>query len=208
MLFYLKRSFATLTPSTFLPSYKAFIHPHLEYAVQASSPILSWDGQAQESVLKPVVKIDKGLRHVPYVTALQRLRLFSLARRRIRGDLICMYRMMHGLLGFPCDAVFAAPTRIGLRGHTFKTHQQRCKTRRRQHAFNIRVVPYWNKMPEEIVNASSVETFKLRLDARWQSLFPEVSLLPIPRYSLLNLFHPVVSHPYAINMRRFYAMML
>ncbi len=24
---------------------------------------------------------------------------------------------------------------------------------------------YWNKLPEEIVNASSVETFKLRLDA-------------------------------------------
>ncbi len=51
---------------------------------------------------------------------------------------------MHGLLDFPCDAVFAAPTRIRLRGHTFKIYQQRCKTRRRQHAFSVRVVPYWN----------------------------------------------------------------
>ncbi len=41
MLFYLTRSFAALTPSIFLPLYKAFIHPHLEYAIQASSPILS-----------------------------------------------------------------------------------------------------------------------------------------------------------------------
>ncbi len=122
MLFYLKRSFAALTPSIVLPLYKAFIRPHLEYAIQASSPILSRDCQALESVQKLAVKFVKGLRHVPYETALQRLQLFSLIRRRIRGDLTCLYKIMHGLLDFPCDAVFAAPTRIGLRGHTLKIH--------------------------------------------------------------------------------------
>ncbi len=70
--FYLKRSFATLTPRISLPLYKAFIRLHLEYAVQASSPILSRDCQALESVQK--------LRHVPYETALQRLLLFPLVR--------------------------------------------------------------------------------------------------------------------------------
>ncbi len=111
MLFYLKRSFAALTPSIFLPLYKAFIRPNLEYAIQASSPILFRDCQALESVQKLAVKFIKGFRHVPYETALQRLQLFCLIRRRIRGDLICMYKIMHGLLDFPCDAVFAAPTR-------------------------------------------------------------------------------------------------
>ncbi len=135
---YLKRSFAALTPSIFLPLYKAFIGPHLEYAIQASSPILSRDCQALESVQNLAVKFLKGLHHVPYETALQRLQLFSLARRRIRCDLICMYTIMHGLLDFPSDAAFATPTRIGLRGHTFKMLQQRCKTHRRQHAFSVR----------------------------------------------------------------------
>ncbi len=78
--------------------------------------ILSRDSQALECVQKFV----KGLRHVPYEAALQRVRLFSLVRRRIRGDLIYMYKI-----------IFAAPTHLGLRGHTFKIHQQRCKTRRR-----------------------------------------------------------------------------
>ncbi len=36
-----------------------------------------------------------------------------------------MYKIMYGLLDSPYDAVFAAPTRIGLRGHTLKIHQQR-----------------------------------------------------------------------------------
>ncbi len=94
--------------------------------------------------------------------------LFSL-----RSKEICMYKIVHSLLDFPCDAVFAAPTRIGLRGHTLKIHQQQCKTRRCQHALSVQVVPYWNKLPEDIVTATSVETFKFRLDAQWQSLFPE-----------------------------------
>ncbi len=38
MFFYLKRSIATLTPSIFLLLHKAFIRPHLEYAIQAHSP--------------------------------------------------------------------------------------------------------------------------------------------------------------------------
>ncbi len=133
MLFYLERSFAALTPCIFLPLYKAFIRPHLEHAIQASPPLLSRDCQALEKVQKLAVMFVKGLRHVPYETALQRLQLFSLIRRRIRGDLICMYKIMHGLLDFPCDAVFAALTSIGLRGHTLKIHQQRCSTRRRDH---------------------------------------------------------------------------
>ncbi len=32
------------------------------------------------------------------------------------------------------------------------------------------------KLPAEIVNASSVKSFKALLDARWQSLFPEVPI--------------------------------
>ncbi len=140
MLLYLKRPFATLTPNIALPLYKAFIRPHLEYAIQASSPILSRDYQAQESVQKLALKFVKGLRHVPYETALQRLRLFSLVLRRICGDLICMYKIMHDLLDFPCDTIFVGPTRIGI-------HQQPCKTRRRQHAFSVRVVPNWWAAP-------------------------------------------------------------
>ncbi len=50
MLFYLKRSFATLTPSIFLPLYKTFIRPHLEYAIQATHPVLCRDAEALEKV--------------------------------------------------------------------------------------------------------------------------------------------------------------
>ncbi len=136
-----KKPWNAFLRSIFLPWYKASIHSHLEYAIQASSPILSWDCQALKSVQKLAVKFSKGLHHVPCETALQRLRLFFLARRRIRGNLVCMFKIMHGLLDFLCDTVFLPLTHTGLRGHTFKSHQQRCKTHRRQHAFSVRVGP-------------------------------------------------------------------
>ncbi len=131
MLFYLKRSFAALTPSIFLPLYETFIRPHLEYAIQVTHSILCRDAEALEKVQKLALKLVKGLRHVPYEAALKQLRLFSLTHRRIRGELKAMIRIMHGLLEFPMASTFVYPTRQGLRGHAFKFHQQRCCTHRR-----------------------------------------------------------------------------
>ncbi len=111
----LARFATTLTPSILCV---ALIRSHLEYAIQAPSVILSRECSAVESVHKLVVKFAKGLRHVQYETALQWLRLLSLVGRRIRSDLTCIYNIMHGLLDFPCDTVFATPTSIGLRGYT------------------------------------------------------------------------------------------
>ncbi len=69
MLFYLRRYFVTLITSIFLSLHKAFIHPHLQYAIQASSSNLSPDCQVLEPIEKRAVKFFKGLWHVPYETA-------------------------------------------------------------------------------------------------------------------------------------------
>ncbi len=125
---------------------------------------------------KLALKLVKGLWHVAHETALKQLRLFSLTHRRIRGNLITMFKITHGPLEFPMAPTFAHPTRKGLCSNAYKFHQQRCCTRRRQFAFTIRVVPFWNKLPAEIVNASSVKSLKTLLDDHWQSLFPEVPI--------------------------------
>ncbi len=57
--------------------------------------------------------------------ALQKFRLFSLTHRRIRGDLISMFKITRGLLEFPMEPIFSHPTRTLLRGQAYKFHQQR-----------------------------------------------------------------------------------
>ncbi len=76
MLFYLKRSFAALTPNIFLPLYKTFIRPHLEYSITATDLILCCDAEVLEKVQKLALKFVKGLWKVPYEAALKQLRLF------------------------------------------------------------------------------------------------------------------------------------
>ncbi len=110
MLFYLKRSFAALTPNIFLPLYKTCVRPHLEYAIQATHPILCCGAEAQEKVQKLSLKFMKGLRHGPYEAALNQLRLFPFTRRRIRGDLIAMFKITQGLLELHMVSAFTHPT--------------------------------------------------------------------------------------------------
>ncbi len=62
----------------------------------------------------------KELRHVPYESALRRMYLLSLTRKRISGDFIFLYKVARGLIDFPWDTVFAASTSSGLRGHVLK----------------------------------------------------------------------------------------
>ncbi len=182
-------------PQYFSPLYKTFIRPHLEYAIHATHPILCRDAEALKKVQKLALKFVKGLRHVSYEAALKQLFLFSLTHRRIHGDLTPMFKITHGLLEFPMVPTFAHPTRKGLCGHAYKFHQQRYCTRRRQFAFTIRAVPFWNKLPAEVFNASSVKSFKTLLDTHWQSLFPEVptySHNPFPQHTSSHVEN---SHP-------------
>ncbi len=134
MLFCRKRSFSAITPSTFHPLYITFIRTHLAYTIQATHPILSRDAKALEKVQKLVLKFVKGLRHVPYEAALQQLRLFFLTHHC--GDLISMFKITHGLLEFPM-ASYPHPTS--------STSRDVVRT------FTIWVVPFWNKLPAEIV---------------------------------------------------------
>ncbi len=143
-------------------------------------PILFGEADALEKVQKLNLKVLKGFRHAPYEAPVQHLRLFSLTHRRIRGHLMSMYKITHSLLLFPMKSTFTHPTRKGLRGHDYKFHQQRCRTRRRQFDFTVRVVLFWNKRPAKIVNEFSVKSFRALLDSHWQSLFSEVSNPPPP----------------------------
>ncbi len=58
-----------------------YTRPHLEYAIQATHPILSHDAEAWVKVQKLALTFVKGHRHVPYEADLQQLWLLSLTHR-------------------------------------------------------------------------------------------------------------------------------
>ena len=56
-----------------------------------------------------------------------------------------------------------------LRGNSLKLLPQNCPSERRNNFFTLRAVRAWNKLPEEVVQAPSVNTFKNRLDKFWST---------------------------------------
>jgi hypothetical protein len=58
--------------------------------------------------------------------------------------------------------------RSSIRGNSLKLYPQRARTQLRKYWFAIRVVKYWNSLPEKIVTSKTLNTFKNRLDKYWE----------------------------------------
>ncbi|KFV89037.1 hypothetical protein N327_02552, partial [Fulmarus glacialis] len=52
----------------------------------------------------------------------------------------------------------------------FKLKEGRFRLDKRKKFFTMRVVKHWNRLPREVVDAPSLETFKVRLDGALSNL--------------------------------------
>ena len=75
--------------------YKALVRPHVEYANSVWSPYKKGDIEAIEKIQKRATKLVISLRKLPYKERLQHLNLYSLKYRRLRGDMIEIFKILH-----------------------------------------------------------------------------------------------------------------
>jgi hypothetical protein len=77
---------------------------------------------------------------------MRRLCLPSFEHRRSRGDMIDMYKYMHGL--YDVDRPhFELATHRDTRGHSLKVNKGHCRLNVRSNFFSQRVVNLWNSLP-------------------------------------------------------------
>ena len=91
----IRRSFQFLSPQNFIPLFKTLVRSHLDYASSVWSPYKQKRIDTLENVQRRATRQLPTLAKLSYEERLIQLKIPTLAYRRIRGDMIEVYKIMN-----------------------------------------------------------------------------------------------------------------
>ena len=170
LAFTLLKSFQTSNPSLYTNLYKTYVRPIIEYNSSTWNPTLLTELRTLEKIQRKFTRHlcrKLNISYTDYSHRLQILNLESLEERRIKTDLTILYKILNDIIeiDFKDHFQFSSITKqYNLRGHTQKLLMPKfSKSFSRNNFFTNRIIPIWNKLPQEIVNSQNLFEFKHHL---------------------------------------------
>ena len=161
------------------PLFKGIVRPILEYGNVVWCPYMLKDIKRVEDVQRHFTKYIVGMKGLSYQERLMKLELPSLEYRRVRGDLIEVYKIVHQKY----DPVIT---------NTLFSMSENKKNTRKCNSLNLskpssnkvqyqmffinRVINLWNSLPEETVKAPTLNSFKNKVDRLFSDIMYSIRL--------------------------------
>ncbi len=172
-------TFEDLDKESFLLAYKHQVRPHIEYGNIIWHPHYVMDIKKIEGVQRRATHLVKNIRNMPYQERLKTLNLFSMEYRRKRGDMIQVYKILNELDRVDTNLFFTMAHYSRTRQNSKKIYRLKTSMKKvRENVFSQRVITDWNSLPEDVVTAESVDSFKSRLDKFWRDHWFKISTEP------------------------------
>ena len=161
------KSFENKSENFLFKLFQVYIRPKLEYASCVWNPYLISDVDLIEKVQRRFTKRIPNLSDLNYHQRLVKLNAHSLKTRRLILDLVFLYRILNNLTDLDPNDLFFQDISGTTRGHSRKLYVRRTNHDQYKNFFVNRIVPTWNNLPNDIVNAPSVENFRDKIRARF-----------------------------------------
>jgi ribonuclease P/MRP protein subunit RPP40 len=171
MLAILNNTFTYMDKNLMKTLFCTYVRPHLEFAIQAWSPYYSTDISELEKIQRRATKLIPELRHLEYEERLRMLNLASLEVRRLRGDLIQVFKILKGFDSVELSSLLTVDSLIStgpvssIRGHQMRIRNEtvlHCLSRK--NFFSNRVAFAWNSLPIRCVESVTINQFKASID--------------------------------------------
>ena len=181
MLGIIRHTFKHLDNRSFCMLYKSLVRPHLEYASIIWSPHTKQYQDMIEKVQRRATKLLPDLKDLPYNDRLKILQLPTLKYRRLRNDLLHLYKLTHNMVEMDqathCKKcthnthMLQKSLRSANRGHEHK-YQIHHHPGIRNRFLTSRALSYWNSLSKTTVNSTTINSFKNNLEKLNTSSLP------------------------------------
>jgi len=164
----MSKSIAGMLREVILPSHVPWLGHSWSAASSTGVPSLKTNKQKKKDLLERVQwraeEVIKGLEHLLYEERLRELGLFSLEKRRLRGDLITVYEYLKCKSQVNVGRLFSMASNNRTRGSGQKLKYGKFHTNAEKNFFTVRMTEHWHRLPGEVVESPSMKIFKTHLD--------------------------------------------
>ena len=174
IIFLIKHTFKHLNAEMFKLLFKSLVRPHLEYASPVWCPHFKMDIDNLEKVQRRATKLIPSIADLTYTERLRALNLPTLQYRRLRQDLLFIYKYSQNLLSLDTNthcrscqhnsSMFIPSYSQTTRGHHLKYqifHHQGARNK----FLTTRAIPTWNRLSIKTINSTSINMFKKSLES-------------------------------------------